>query len=66
MIGDAVACFACGHPYSDHDPDAGHCRHLVGAELVDRAHSLPCPCAGFQWVDPAGRAPRYGQPPQLP
>jgi hypothetical protein len=63
---DVVECANCSHPYTDHDPDAGHCGHLIGAELVDPAHALPCPCSRFRWVDPDARVPRYGEPPQLP
>lgn len=53
----AVPCRSCTHPYPIHQNTGGHCRHVIN-------DAMPCPCAGFQWVDPAGPAVgSYTDPP---
>jgi hypothetical protein len=54
---DALCCRSCTHGYPAHEDAGGHCRHVI-------AGVMPCPCAGFQWVDPAGPpVGSYGDPP---
>lgn len=64
MSGGGVACASCGHAYTEHREDGGHCEHVIGDGVVDVARQLPCPCLSFRWVDPAGGSGLYGGQPE--
>jgi hypothetical protein len=57
-------CRSCNHAYPEHEDAGGHCRGRVGG-FSSPAAAIPCPCAGFRWVDPSGPSVgSYADPPQ--
>jgi hypothetical protein len=64
----ALPCLSCMHGYPQHRDAGGHCGARIGGGAAGAGGIVvPCPCAGFRWVDPGGPpVGSYLDPPTTP